>query len=135
MILQLMPHYMYLVIYSKLMPQCFKPLTQHTLKPKVSMITIRHLSHTCADGSDALTRSHLVWPRLGLAEADSSPSSVRQHEGCSDRNFSADLLYRSSSFTALLWLTITWVQGIRYLKTSPHHIGTKKKKHQMGPSC
>lgn len=38
-----------------------------------------------------------------------------QQFGFSDNSFSAVLPYKSKSLTALLWLTITWVQGIKYL--------------------
>lgn len=49
----------------------------------------------------------------------------RQHSGISDRNLSADFPYTSASLIARRWLSITWVQGSRYLGANHTHTHTQ----------
>lgn len=46
----------------------------------------------------------------------------RQHSGISERNLSADFPYMSVSLIERRWLSITWLQGRRYLRTPPTQI-------------
>lgn len=98
----------------------------------ISMWLPEELSH-----SRILLKKKLFFSSPLAQNAPSSSCSAdcivfkRQHSGINERNLSADFPYMSVSLIERRWLSITWLQGRRYLRTPPTQIHKIMDKNEM----